>query len=51
MVISAIDLCTHHPKASDAEVRAQLEDICAAARVTRTSSGAVQQGAAAMASA
>jgi carbon-monoxide dehydrogenase small subunit len=29
MVISAIDLCTNHPKASESEVRAQLEgNLC-----------------------
>jgi carbon-monoxide dehydrogenase small subunit len=29
MVISAIDLCTNYPKASESEVRAQLEgNIC-----------------------
>ncbi|NBX05730.1 MAG: (2Fe-2S)-binding protein [Betaproteobacteria bacterium] len=51
MVISAIDLCTHHPKASDAEVRAQLEGNLCRCTGYQNIVRAVQQGAAAMASA
>ncbi|NBW25575.1 MAG: (2Fe-2S)-binding protein [Betaproteobacteria bacterium] len=51
MVISAIDLCTHHPKASDSEVRAQLEGNLCRCTGYQNIVKAVQQGAAAMASA
>ena len=51
MVISAIDLCTHHPKASESEVRAQLEGNLCRCTGYQNIVRAVQQGAAAMASA
>ena len=51
MVISAIDLCTHHPKASDSEVRAQLEGNLCRCTGYQNIVKAVQQGAASMASA
>lgn len=51
MVISAIDLCTHHPKASESEVRAQLEGNLCRCTGYQNIVKAVQQGAAAMASA
>ncbi len=51
MVISAIDLCTNHPKASDSEVRAQLEGNLCRCTGYQNIVKAVQQGAAAMASA
>ncbi len=51
MVISAIDLCTHHPKASDSEVRAHLEGNLCRCTGYQNIVKAVQQGAAAMASA
>ena len=51
MVISAIDLCTNHPKASESEVRAQLEGNLCRCTGYQNSVKAVQQGAAAMAAA
>ena len=51
MVISAIDLCTHHPKASESEVRAQLEGNLCRCTGYQNIVRAVQQGAAAMAAA
>jgi carbon-monoxide dehydrogenase small subunit len=51
MVISAIDLCNHHPKASETEVRAQLEGNLCRCTGYQNIVRAVQQGAAAMASA
>ena len=51
MVISAIDLCTHYPKASESEVRAQLEGNLCRCTGYQNIVRAVQQGAAAMASA
>jgi len=51
MVISAIDLCTNHPKASESEVRAQLEGNLCRCTGYQNIVKAVQQGAAAMASA
>ena len=51
MVISAIDLCTNHPKASESEVRAQLEGNLCRCTGYQHIVKAVQQGAAAMAAA
>ena len=51
MVISAIDLCTNHPKASESEVRAQLEGNICRCTGYQNIVKAVQQGAAAMAAA
>ena len=51
MVISAIDLCTNHPKASESEVRAQLEGNLCRCTGYQNIVRAVQQGAAAMAAA
>jgi carbon-monoxide dehydrogenase small subunit len=51
MVISAIDLCTHYPTASESEVRAQLEGNLCRCTGYQNIVRAVQQGAAAMASA
>ena len=51
MVISAIDLCTNHPKASESEVRAQLEGNLCRCTGYQNIVKAVQQGAAAMATA
>ena len=51
MVISAIDLCTNHPKASESEVRAQLEGNICRCTGYQNMVKAVQQGAAAMAAA
>ncbi len=51
MVISAIDLCTNHPKASESEVRAQLEGNLCRCTGYQNIVKAVQQGAAAMAAA
>ena len=51
MVISAIDLCTHYPKVSESEVRAQLEGNLCRCTGYQNIVKAVQQGAAAMASA
>ena len=50
MVISAIDLCQHHPKPNEAEVRAQLEGNLCRCTGYQNIVRAVQQGAAAMAS-
>ena len=51
MVISAIDLCTNHPKASESEVRAQLEGNLCRCTGYQNIVKAVQQCAAAMAAA
>jgi carbon-monoxide dehydrogenase small subunit len=51
MVISEIDLCTNYPKASESEVRAQLEGNLCRCTGYQNIVKAVQQGAAAMASA
>jgi carbon-monoxide dehydrogenase small subunit len=51
MVISAIDLCTNHPKASESEVRAQLEGNLCRCTGYQNIVKAVQPGAAAMAAA
>jgi carbon-monoxide dehydrogenase small subunit len=51
MVISAIDLCTHYATASESEVRAQLEGNLCRCTGYQNIVKAVQQGAAAMASA
>ena len=51
MVISAIDLCTNHPKASESEVRAQLEGNLCRCTGYQNIVKAVQQGAAALAAA
>ena len=51
MVISAIDLCTNHPTASESEVRAQLEGNICRCTGYQNIVKAVQQGAAAMAAA
>ena len=51
MVISAIDLCNNHPKASESEVRAQLEGNICRCTGYQNIVKAVQQGAAAMAAA
>jgi carbon-monoxide dehydrogenase small subunit len=51
MVISAIDLCTNYPQASESEVRAQLEGNLCRCTGYQNIVKAVQQGAAAMASA
>ena len=51
MVISAIDLCTHYPQASESEVRAQLEGNLCRCTGYQNIVKAVQQGAAAMAAA
>ena len=51
MVISAIDLCTNHPKGSESEVRAQLEGNLCRCTGYQNIVKAVQQGAAAMAAA
>jgi len=48
MVISAIDLCTNHPAASDSEVRAQLEGNLCRCTGYQNIVKAVQQGSAAM---
>ena len=50
-MISAIDLCTNHPKASESEVRAQLEGNLCRCTGYQNIVKAVQQGAAAMAAA
>ena len=49
MVMSAIDLCKHHPKASDSEVRELLEGNICRCTGYQNIVKAVQQGAAAMA--
>jgi len=51
MVISAIDLCTNYPQASESEVRAQLEGNLCRCTGYQNIVKAVQQGAAAMAAA
>ena len=51
MVLSAIDLCAKHPNASAAEVRTQLEGNMCRCTGYQNIVKAVQQGAAAMASA
>ena len=51
MVISAIDLCTNYPKASESEVRAQLEGNLCRCTGYQNIVKAVQQGAAALAAA
>ena len=51
MVISAIDLCTNDPKASESEVRAQLEGNLCRCTGYQNIVKAVQQGAAARAAA
>jgi carbon-monoxide dehydrogenase small subunit len=51
MVISAIDLCTNYPTASESEVRAQLEGNICRCTGYQNIVKAVQQGAAAMAAA
>jgi carbon-monoxide dehydrogenase small subunit len=50
MVMSAIDLCKHHPKAGDAEIREQLEGNLCRCTGYQNIVKAVQQGQAAMAS-
>jgi aerobic carbon-monoxide dehydrogenase small subunit len=49
MVMSAVDLCTHHPKASEAEVRELLEGNICRCTGYQNIVRAVQQGQAAMA--
>jgi aerobic carbon-monoxide dehydrogenase small subunit len=49
MVISAVDLCSRHPKASDAQIREQLEGNLCRCTGYQNIVKAVQQGAAAMA--
>lgn len=49
MVMSAVDLCQHHPKASDTEVRELLEGNICRCTGYQNIVKAVQQGAAAMA--
>ena len=51
MVMSAVDLCTHHPKASEADIRELLEGNICRCTGYQNIVKAVQQGAAAMASA
>jgi carbon-monoxide dehydrogenase small subunit len=51
MVMSAIDLCQRHPKASDTEIREQLEGNLCRCTGYQNIVKAVQQGQAAMASA
>jgi carbon-monoxide dehydrogenase small subunit len=51
MVMSAVDLCQHHPKATEAEIREQLEGNICRCTGYQNIVKAVQQGAAAMASA
>ncbi len=51
MVMSAVDLCTHHPKASEAEIRELLEGNICRCTGYQNIVKAVQQGQAAMASA
>ena len=50
MVMSAVDLCTHHPKATEAEIRELLEGNICRCTGYQNIVKAVQQGAAAMAS-
>ena len=49
MVMSAVDLCQHHPKASDVEIRELLEGNICRCTGYQNIVKAVQQGAAAMA--
>ncbi|WP_309679319.1 2Fe-2S iron-sulfur cluster-binding protein [Polaromonas sp.] len=49
MVMSALDLCQHHPKASEAEIRELLEGNICRCTGYQNIVKAVQQGAAAMA--
>ena len=49
MVMSAVDLCQHHPKASEAEIRELLEGNICRCTGYQNIVKAVQQGAAAMA--
>jgi aerobic carbon-monoxide dehydrogenase small subunit len=49
MVMSAVDLCTHHPKASEAEIRELLEGNLCRCTGYQNIVRAVQQGQAAMA--
>jgi len=51
MVMSAVDLCTHHPKASEAEIRELLEGNICRCTGYQNIVRAVVQGRAAMASA
>jgi carbon-monoxide dehydrogenase small subunit len=51
MVMSAVDLCNHHPKASEGEIRELLEGNICRCTGYQNIVKAVQQGAAAMASA
>jgi carbon-monoxide dehydrogenase small subunit len=51
MVMSAVDLCNHHPKASESEIRELLEGNICRCTGYQNIVKAVQQGAAAMASA
>ena len=48
MVMSAVDLCTRHPKAGEAEIRKQLEGNLCRCTGYQNIVRAVQQGAAAM---
>ena len=48
MVMSAVDLCQRHPKASEAEIREQLEGNLCRCTGYQNIVKAVQQGAAAM---
>ena len=48
MVMSAVDLCTHHPKASEGEIRELLEGNICRCTGYQNIVKAVQQGAAAM---
>jgi len=50
MVMSAVDLCQHHPKATEGEIREQLEGNICRCTGYQNIVKAVQQGAAAMAS-
>ena len=51
MVMSAMDLCTQHPKANEAEIRELLEGNICRCTGYQNIVKAVQQGQAAMASA
>jgi carbon-monoxide dehydrogenase small subunit len=51
MVMSAVDLCQHHPKASEAEIRELLEGNICRCTGYQNIVKAVQQGALAMAAA
>ncbi len=48
MVMSAVDLCQHHPKATESEIREQLEGNICRCTGYQNIVKAVQQGAAAM---